>query len=109
MPLVATYEDQHVLTATTYSKSALRSAAEDIRRKYAHVDYLPSYEVITGNFNRGSYFEDDLRSVKTSGVDHVMRLFFKHYTQSSDRPAEDIELDPLFDVVCEEEQLDVGN
>ena len=55
-------------------------AAEQITRRHAHCEYFPSYEVITGSFNRGAYFDTDLRSVRTEGVDHVMRLFFAHYT-----------------------------
>src|SRR5206468_1674765 len=68
VPLVATYEDRHVLQATTYSKAVLRVSAETIRTENQNVDYFPSYEIITGQFNRGRYFEDDLRSVKPEGV-----------------------------------------
>lgn len=75
VPLIATASNQHVLSATTYSKSALRVAAEELKNKFATVDYFPSYEIITGNFSRGSYFSDDLRSVTESGVSHVMTSF----------------------------------
>src|SRR5205823_7433624 len=64
VPLVATYEGRHVLQATTYSKAVLRVAAETIRKEHRNVDYFPSYEIITGQFNRGAYFEGDLRSVR---------------------------------------------
>lgn len=83
VPLIATYEPRHVLVSTTYSKSVLRVAAETVSKAHRAVDYFPSYEVITGNFNRGAYFEPDLRSVTDEGVAHVMRLFMQHY---SDRP-----------------------
>jgi hypothetical protein len=79
VPLVATAEDRHVLVSTTYSKSVLRVVAEQISRKYADVAYFPSYEIITGNYSRGGYFANDLRSVTEEGVEHVMRLFLRHY------------------------------
>lgn len=79
VPLVATAEPgQHVLTATTYSKSVLRVAAEAMRRTHDDVHYFPSYEIIVGAYNRGRYFADDLRSVTEPGVEHVMRLFLQH-------------------------------
>jgi hypothetical protein len=79
VPLAATARrDQHVLTATTYSKSVLRVAAEMLVSRFPHVHYFPSYEIITGSFSRGSYYAEDLRNVVESGVSHVMRLFMKH-------------------------------
>jgi len=84
MPLVATASPGvHVLSATTYSKSALRVAADALRRRYPHVHYFPAYEIVTGAFNRGRYFAEDLRSVTEEGVSHVMRLFLHHATGGS--------------------------
>ncbi|WP_410209863.1 GSCFA domain-containing protein [Aquirhabdus sp.] len=85
VPLIATYEDRHVLVSTTYSKSALRAAAEEISLQHSMCEYFPSYEIITGSYTRGEYFESDLRSVKPEGVEHVMRLFLQHY--ASDAPS----------------------
>nr|WP_255488893.1 GSCFA domain-containing protein [Brevundimonas sp. SPF441] len=81
VPLAATYEPRHVLQSTTYSKSVLRVVAEKLNQKYELIEYFPSYEIITGSFNRGAYFEDDLRSVTADGVSHVMELFMKHHAQ----------------------------
>ena len=79
VPLMATADPgAHVLSATTYSKSLLRVAAEMLRRKFPHVHYFPSYEIITGNHSRGGYFARDLRSVTEAGVAHVMRVFLQH-------------------------------
>lgn len=79
VPLVATaVHGEHVLGATTYSKSVLRVASEVLRREMPDVHYFPSFEIITGNHARGRYFADDLRSVTEEGVDHVMRLFLRH-------------------------------
>lgn len=79
VPLIATYEDQHVLVSTVHSKSVLRAAAGALAREDAGVDYFPSYEIITGTPSRGQYFEPDLRSVTDDGVAHVMRVFLRHY------------------------------
>jgi len=81
VPLVATAQPgENVLSATTYSKSVLRVAAETMRRRFDNVHYFPSYEIITGAFNRGAYYAGDLRSVVESGVGHVMSLFMAHAT-----------------------------
>ena len=87
VPLMATAEpDAHVLTATTYSKSVLRVAAETLRKTQDHVHYFPSYEVITGAYNGARYFAEDLRNVTEEGVAHAMRLFLQHAT-GTDIPA----------------------
>ena len=81
VPLIATARaDQSVITATAYSKAVLRVAAEKLCSDIEDCFYFPSYEVITGNFNRGRYFGEDFREVKPAGVGHVMKLFMKHYT-----------------------------
>ena len=86
VPLAATARrDQHVLTATTYSKAVLRVAAEQLVARFPHVHYFPSYEIITGPFSRGAYYADDLRNVLENGVEHVMKLFMKHATGKASR------------------------
>lgn len=83
VPLIATAQTgEHVLSATTYSKSVLRVAAETLRRRYAHVHYFPAYEIITGAFAGGRYFAQDLRNVTEGGVAHVMRTFLQHVAGS---------------------------
>lgn len=81
VPLIATFEAQHVLTATTYSKSVLRVAAEMARERYDFVDYFPSFEIITAAFSRGAYYGPDLREVEEVGVAHAMRCFSRNYLQ----------------------------
>lgn len=105
VPLIATYEKRHVLTSTTYSKSVLRVAADHMDRAYDNVMYFPSYEIITGNFNRGAYFDADLRSVKRDGVDHVMRLFMRHCVNAATSHGIEAELTDAR-IVCDEEILD---
>lgn len=76
VPLTATAGDEHVLAATTYSKSVLRAVAGKVAREYDDVDYFPSYEVITSAKARGRFFSDNLRSVEPIGVATVMATFF---------------------------------
>jgi hypothetical protein len=118
VPLVATAEPgAHVLSATTYSKSVLRVAAESMRHKFPNVHYFPSYEIVTGAFNRGAYYAPDLRNVVEAGVAHVMRLFMAHATGGAEAsstkreplPEEDEHLaaaSRLVEVECDEIALD---
>jgi hypothetical protein len=85
VPLIATYEDRHVLVSTVYSKSALHAAAVEAAATLTDVAYFPSFEIVTSPLNRDRYFEDDLRSVNAMGVDHVMRVFFRHYVGAGKR------------------------
>ena len=107
VPLIATFEDEHVLAATIYSKSVLRVAAGEAARKYGNVDYFPSYEIVTGTFTRGGYFGPDLREVTEAGVSHVMKLFMRHYAGreiSTDiRSAASSEALAGMEIVCDEE------
>ena len=76
VPLAATAINRSVLVSTAYSKSVLRVAAEEISAADPGISYFPSYEIITGHFNRGAYFAQDLRSVTEAGVNHChARLF----------------------------------
>ncbi len=75
VPLTATASGEHVLTATTYSKSVLRAVAGDLA-KADTVDYFPSYEMITAPAFRGRFYEPNLRSVTPEGVSFVMSNFF---------------------------------
>lgn len=84
VPLAATYEPRNVLVSTTYSKSVLRVAAEVTAQNHHDVYYFPSYEIITGNYNRGRYYGADLRAITQEGVDHVMSVFMKHLTEGGD-------------------------
>jgi hypothetical protein len=113
VPLVATQEQQHVLVATTYSKSVLRVAADEVARIHDHVQYFPSYEIITGPHASGRYFAADLRSVTEEGVDHVMRVFMSRMTEQSlsdiERPVvqesekQFAEMEALAETACDEE------
>ena len=112
VPLVATAEPQHVLSATIYSKSVLRVAAETVSRAGDAV-YFPSYEIITGPHARRSYFAEDCRTITEAGVAHVMRSFFRHGAAGDGAipfQADEKSSDPdigqsIVAVLCEEESL----
>jgi hypothetical protein len=109
VPLIATYEPRQVWTATTYSKSVLRVAADEAERRHDHVLYFPSYEVITSPAAGGRYYADDLRQVTEAGVRHVMRLFLQHCLNGDASTATTPPTAPLqttADVVCDEETIE---
>ncbi|GAA5118115.1 GSCFA domain-containing protein [Luteolibacter yonseiensis] len=110
VPLMATYVPRHVLLSTTYSKSVLRVAAEEIRMNFPDVHYFPSYEIITGSYNRGAYYKKDYRTVTQEGVNHVMKLFLKHGTSVHDSEDEQMRrIREDYDIFCAEEMLDAGD
>jgi hypothetical protein len=108
VPLTATATGQHVIAATTYSKSVLRAVAGELSDRHAYVDYFPSYEIISSHVMRGQFYNADMRTVNSSGVDHVMRQFFKAHAPPASAgarpPAPDVQAD-ADDVVCDEELL----
>lgn len=114
VPLTATAAPEHVLAATTYSKSVLRAAAGKLARDHADIDYFPSYEMIASPFSKGAFFEPNLRSVAPEGVDAVMRVFFSEHAPSAgaskaarsvEKTAADLAAEAE-DVVCEEQLLE---
>lgn len=114
VPLTATATDNHVLVATSYSKSTLRSVAGELYDEYSEVDYYPSYEIISSPWSRGIFYEPNMRGISSAGVDAAMRVFFLEHNLSSQVdvlsttvvPAklDDEEVDD--DVVCEEALLE---
>jgi GSCFA family len=72
VPLVATATDEHVLTATAYSKAVLRAAAGEVAAADEGVVYFPAYEIVTGPQAPESYFMPDRRDVSEEAVAAVM-------------------------------------
>ncbi|HEY4439430.1 MAG TPA: GSCFA domain-containing protein [Candidatus Elarobacter sp.] len=110
VPPIATYEPRHVLISATYTKAALRAAADEVERLHGNVWYCPSYEIVAGTHNRGAYYAEDLRTVTPDGVDHVMRLFLQHCAPQAgastlDEAALREENRAGMDVVCDEEEI----
>lgn len=114
VPLTATYTDEHVLVATTHSKAILRAAAGAMTREYENVYYFPAYEIITGNFSLGRYFESNLRTISPEGIAHVMRVFERSYGPGEAAPARPAEkqriatapaFSPDRNEICDEEEI----
>lgn len=107
VPLAATATQNHVLVATTYSKSVLRAVAGELAEDVDDIHYFPSYEIISSHPGRGMFFEPDLRNVNIFGVNYVMSHFFsgplaKEFGGAAcgAAPEDDLEL------ICDEESLD---
>lgn len=110
VPLAATAERQHVLTATTYSKSVLRVAAEQVCR-LPDVYYFPAYEIVHAAGR--DFLAEDRRSVLEHGVRHVMSLFFRHVLGAIQSvPVVSVQDDflqhgqAIVDTLCDEQRLD---
>jgi len=76
VPLTATASGRHVLSASIYSKSLLRTLAGELSQHFAQVDYFPSFEIITNPAAKSTFFEQNLRTVRPEAVDIVMKQFF---------------------------------
>ncbi len=86
VPLVATATQEHVVVATTYSKSVLRVAANEVASSEPDVEYFPAYEIVTGPQAPASYYEEDRRNVSEEGVNAVMAALLA--SCEGGRPAE---------------------
>ncbi|NKB27693.1 MAG: GSCFA domain-containing protein [Rhodobacteraceae bacterium] len=125
VPLAATARaDAHVVAATSYSKTVLRVAAEQLAQGDTAITYFPSYEIITSASSRGRYFGPDHRSVERAGVRHVMKIFSRHFTTagedalargaagerqrapSSGAHAATVRVARALDVICDEQRLE---
>lgn len=103
VPLMATASGQHVVAATTYSKSVLRAVAGQLAQELDYVDYFPSFEIINSHVMGGRFYEADKRSVSEQGVDHVMRQFFAEHQPPGAGAQEEAGADAS--VQCDEELL----
>ncbi len=110
VPLTATASKNHVMVATTYSKSVLRAICGGMEAECADVDYFPSYEVISTSLSRGVFYEPNLRNVNQTGVNTAMGLFFAEHDRepAAARPAAKAKVsdEEEDEVVCEEIMLE---
>ncbi|MGP6088767.1 GSCFA domain-containing protein [Antarctobacter jejuensis] len=115
--LNATYMPRHVLVSTTWSKAVLRIVVEDAVQAFADTVYFPSFEIITSPHLRGRYIATDGREVLLEGVDHVMRVFLKHFGDGSsdaipqpapreERQEQGDEVRKWAEALCDEEAID---
>jgi tetratricopeptide (TPR) repeat protein len=83
VPLLATFRDQDVLVANTYSKAVQRAAVEKAVRSFSNMDYFPSYEFVTlGNPNHN--WTKDYRHVSPHVVQRIMGNVMSKYTEDAD-------------------------
>jgi hypothetical protein len=106
VPLMATATQDQVVVASTYSKSVLRAVAGFLAGRHDHVDYFPSFEIISAHVMKGQFYSADMRGVEYAGVEHVMRQFFsEHVPPGEPKESQDTAWPQLDDVVCDEELL----
>jgi len=82
VPLMATFSGEDVVIANTYSKSMLRTVAQEWAAAHKNVHYFPSYEIVQ-NSHRLVTWEEDLRHVRAEVANHIMRLFLRHYSREA--------------------------
>jgi hypothetical protein len=110
VPLIATYEDRHVVVSTAYSKAVLRVVAGENASRYEWLDYFPSFEIITGSNTGGLYYEPDYREVNSCGIAHATRCFVRNYILKpegavwTDHGTADVE--GHRELVCDEQAID---
>lgn len=106
VPLAATMSGQHVLTATTYSKSVLRAVAGELAATHDDVDYFPSYEIITAPAFHGAFYDHDKREVRPEGVDFVMKQFQWQFCAAPRETVARLASRNEEDVLCDERVLE---
>lgn len=114
VPLTATATSQHVEVATSRSKATLRAVCAELYEDFDDVDYYPSYEIITAQAARASFFHQNMRTVRDEGVAVAMNGFLSAQEPTLSNLAEPtvVERTPAEaeaadqDVVCEEALLE---
>lgn len=110
VPLAATASGDHVLPATTRSKAVLRVVCAMLAESSDHIDYFPSYELVTSPAHAESVFAGDLRSVRPEIVAQIMQTFLHAHglaergaDAAGQRPPTQASQD---DAICEDLLLD---
>ncbi|GJE01935.1 GSCFA domain-containing protein [Methylobacterium isbiliense] len=110
VPMIATYENRHVLESNLYTKSVLRVAAGEAAAGDPRAVYFPAYDIVASNINAGRYYADDLRSINDAGVRHVMRCFLDTFTPDeaprAAAPPIASEFVGAAGVICDEEEIE---
>jgi hypothetical protein len=87
VPLQRSFAGGDAISANSYSKAALRAAAEVASRSFDHVDYFPSYETVTLS-EREQAWEDDLVHVQPAMIElNVARMIEAYMPQMVDDAA----------------------
>ena len=53
--------------------------AGELSSQYQHIDYFPSYEIVTNPRLHSTSFTENLRSVRDEAVENVMQHFFREH------------------------------
>jgi len=106
VPLAVTATENHVLVATTYSKSVLRAVAGELSEDVDDIYYFPSYEIISSHPSRGMFFEPDLRNVNLFGVNYVMTHFFSGALAAEFGSGVPKQEEDDLELICDEGKLD---
>jgi hypothetical protein len=75
VPTTATQSGEHVVVASMQAKSILRAVAADMAHDFDHIDYFPSYELISSTAFRGVFFAANQRTISRQGIAFVMDQF----------------------------------
>lgn len=77
VPMGSTFTDKDVIVANSRSKATLVSAAQATAGKYEHVDYFPSYEMVTHSSREIWY--PDMVHIREQYVAEIMKTFISCY------------------------------
>nr|WP_321454989.1 GSCFA domain-containing protein [uncultured Cohaesibacter sp.] len=80
VPLQRTFSKTDIIVANSYSKSVLRSAAQEVSSKYDWVDYYPSFEMVMYS-PRAESWRHDQRHVRYEQVQKILQKFHSIYIE----------------------------
>ena len=80
VPLMNTFSTMDIVVANAWAKSLLRAVAQEWAIAHSNIDYFPSYEMVQ-NSDCAAVWENDLRHVTGPAVQHIMKLFVRHYIE----------------------------
>ena len=83
VPFQRSFSGSDAMVANSYSKAALRVAAELATRSFDHVDYFPSYETVTLS-DRALSWEDDLVHVRSEMIELNVERMIAAYMPDAD-------------------------
>lgn len=78
VPLLRTFSDCDIIVSNSYSKSVLRTLAQEASENDPLIDYFPSYEMVM-NSKRDLAWRHDQRHVEFNFVRHIIDKFLSVY------------------------------
>lgn len=109
VPLTATASDKHILVASQYSKSVLRSVAGYLSDNDDFFDYFPSFEIITVNNVDDFRFNANRRTVSNDAIEYVMSHFKSAFSNGEIHSSQKNKKEQYEETVCDEERLEALN